>query len=80
MDRFFPDGRILGYRTYLNGKLHGDVALFNYKGRREIYGHYKNGLMDGTWYNLKKRTKEVYDQDKLISTSRLTREEIQAIE
>jgi hypothetical protein len=56
------------------------VALFNYKGRREIYGHYKNGLMDGTWYNLKKRTKEVYENDKLISTNRLTREEIQAIE
>lgn len=77
---YFPDGKILGYRTYLNGKLHGDIALFNYKGRREIYGHYKNGLKDGTWYNLKRRTKEIFNEDKLISTSRLTREEIQAIE
>jgi len=77
---YFPDGKVLGYRTYSNGKLNGDIALFNYKGRRDIYGHFKNGLKDGTWYNLKKRTKEVFENDKLISTSKLTREEIQAIE
>lgn len=77
---FFPDGRVMGYRNYLNGKLEGETAFFNYKGRRLFVGQYKNGLKTGTWYDLKKKVKDVFEDDKLISTKKLTRKEILDIE
>ena len=77
---FFPDGRIMGYRNYVNGKLEGETAFFNYKGRRMFVGQYKNGLKTGTWYDLKKKVKDVFEDDKLISTKKLTKAEILEIE
>ena len=77
---YFPDGRLMGYRNYLNGKLNDETVLFNYKGRRMFVGQYTNGLKTGTWYNLKKKVKDVFDNDKIISTTKLTKAEILAIE
>ncbi|MFN0257073.1 toxin-antitoxin system YwqK family antitoxin [Pedobacter ureilyticus] len=77
---YFPDGRIMGYRNYVNGKLEGETAFFNYKGRRMLVGHYKGGLRVGTWYDLKKKIKEVFEDDKLISTTKLKKAEILEIE
>ena len=77
---YFPDGRIMGYRNYVNGKLEGETAFFNYKGRRMLVGHYKDGLRVGTWYDLKKKIKEVFEDDKLISTTKLKKAEISEIE
>ncbi|MNJ93106.1 hypothetical protein D3C87_107850 [compost metagenome] len=77
---YFPDGRIMGYRSFVNGKLEGETAFFNYKGRRMLVGQYKEGLRVGTWYDLKRKIKEVFEQDKLISTTKLKRAEILEIE
>lgn len=77
---YFPDGRIMGYRNYINGKLEGETAYFNYKGRRMLFGHFKGGLRVGTWYDLKKKVKEVFEDDKLISTTKLKKAEILAVE
>lgn len=77
---YFPDGRIMGYRNYINGKLEGEIVFFNYKGRRMLVGHYKDGLRVGTWYDLKKKIKEVFENDKLISTTKLKKAEILEIE
>ena len=77
---YFPDGKIMGYRNYKNGKLDGETAFFNHKGRRLFLGQYKSGLKTGTWYDLKKKVKDVFEDDKLISTSKLKRAEILEIE
>lgn len=77
---YFPDGRIMGYRNYINGNLEGEVVSFNYKGRRMLLGHFKDGLKTGTWYDLKRKVKEVYENDKLISSTKLKRKEILEIE
>jgi hypothetical protein len=73
---YFPDGKIMGYRTYINGKLDGELKLFDYKGKQLFVGQYKEGLKVGTWYDLKKKLKQVFDHDKLMSTARLTKAEI----
>jgi len=77
---YFPDGAIMGFRTYEKGKLNGEVSFYNHKGRRILHGHYKEGLRDGIWYDLKRKTKEVFENDKLISTNKLTKSEILAVE
>lgn len=77
---YFPDGVIMGYRNYKNGKLDGETAYFNHKGRRLFVGQYKAGLKTGTWYDLKKKVKDVFEDDKLVSTSKLKKSEILAIE
>ncbi|RYF24598.1 MAG: hypothetical protein EOO42_05480 [Flavobacteriales bacterium] len=77
---YFPDGAIMGFRTYHNGKLQGEVSFYNHKGRRFLNGNYKDGLRDGVWYDLKRKVKEVFENDKLISTSKLTKAEILAVE
>jgi len=77
---YFPDGRVMGYRTYVKGKLEGEAVFFNYKGRRILVGQFKDGIKTGTWYDLKRKTKEVFENNKLISTVKLTRAEILAIE
>lgn len=77
---YFPDGRLMGYRNFLNGKPDGETAFFNYKGRRMFVGQYKNGMRTGTWYDLKKKVKDVFENDKLISTAKLTKAEILAVE
>lgn len=77
---YFPDGKIMGYRSFLDGKLEGETAFFNYKGRRMLVGSFKDGLKVGTWYDLKRKVKEVFENDKLISSTRLKRAEILEIE
>lgn len=77
---YFPDGKIMGFRNYVDGKLHGEISFYTHKGRRILHGHYRHGLRDGIWLDLKKKVKEVFENDKLISTSKLTRAEILAVE
>ncbi|WP_113638935.1 toxin-antitoxin system YwqK family antitoxin [Nubsella zeaxanthinifaciens] len=77
---YFPDGTVMGYRTYEKGKLEGKVEFFNYRGRRLLLGHYKDGLKTGTWYDLKRKVKEVFNNDQLVSTAKLTKAEIADIE
>lgn len=77
---YFPDGRIKGYLTYAKGKLDGEVKTFSYKGKVLMMGQYKNNLKEGIWYDLKRKTKEVFENNKLISTTKLTKAEILAIE
>lgn len=77
---YFPDGKIMGFRTFDKGKLHGEVSFYNHKGRRLLHGYYKEGLREGVWYDLKRKVKEVYENDKLISTSKLKKAEILAVE
>ncbi len=76
----FPDGKIMGYRNYKDGKLEGEIAFFNYKGRRMLLGHYKDGLRTGVWYDLKRKLKEVFENDKLISSTKLKKTEIREVE
>jgi antitoxin component YwqK of YwqJK toxin-antitoxin module len=77
---YFPDGKVKGYRNFVNGELDGDLAVFSYKGRRLLYGNYKNGLKHGIFYDVKKKLKQVYENDKLISSKKLSRAEIRQIE
>lgn len=77
---YFPDGVVMGYRTYVKGKLNGKVEFFNYRGRRMLTGEYKDDLKTGTWYDLKRKVKEVFNNDVLISSAKLSKAEILAIE
>jgi len=77
---YFPDGRVMGYRNFVDGKLEGETAFFNYKGRRMMVGNFKRGMKVGTWYDLKRKVKEVFEDDKLISTTKLKKAEILEIE
>jgi antitoxin component YwqK of YwqJK toxin-antitoxin module len=77
---YFPDGVVMGYRNYNNGKLNGEVTFFNHKGRRLLIGQYTDGLRTGTWYDVKRKLKQVFNNDQLVSTTKLSKAEISAIE
>lgn len=73
---YFPDGSVMKYFNAVNGKLHGEIRGFDYKGQTVFLGQYENGLKVGTWYDVLKRSKTVYENDKEISNKRLTRAEV----
>lgn len=77
---YFPDGKVMGYRTYEKGNLEGKIEFFNYRGRRMFLGQYENGLKTGTWYDVKRKVKEVFNNGQLVSTAKLTKAEIAEIE
>lgn len=73
---YYPNGTVMMYYTFINGKLNGAVKSFSAKSRLLFLGQYKDGLKDGIWYDLKNKFKDTYQADSLLNSSKLTRTEI----
>ena len=76
---YFPDGTVMHYQNYKNGNLDGPFRTFDKKGRVEFMGQYREGERVGTWYDIVKRKKATFENNKLISKERLKREELLSI-
>lgn len=76
---FYPDGKVLSHVHYVQGLLSGEAKMFSARGRTLIKGSYQNGKMVGTWYDVLKKQKLIYNEGEIIETVKLKKEELEAI-
>ncbi len=77
---YYPDGSIRTILKYKDGFLNGETIEYSPKGKITSKGLYINDKKSGTWYDLKKQTVSIYENDNLISKKKLSKAEILTIE
>jgi antitoxin component YwqK of YwqJK toxin-antitoxin module len=65
---YFPDGNVMNYQDFVNGKLHGEFVTLDRLGKILIKGNYVDGEKDGKWILEGNDRTAVYEKGKLIAT------------
>lgn len=77
---FYPSGSLKSVLTFVQDVMDGEYKYFDSKGKLQISGTYKNGKKNGQWVSSAGRRIEQYNNDKLISTVKKSKKEIEAEE
>lgn len=75
---YYDNGEIMQHGFYTkSGKLHGGWESYSENGSRKCVAFYDKGVKVGTWYywNNKKVTKVIYDNNKIVLMEELTDED-----
>jgi antitoxin component YwqK of YwqJK toxin-antitoxin module len=65
---FFPDGNVMNYQDFVNGKLHGEFLTLDRLGKIKIKGNYVDGEKDGKWILDDGDRTVIYQKGKVIAT------------
>jgi hypothetical protein len=77
---FYPNGSLKNVVTFVNDVMNGEFKYFNTKGKLETSGTYVNGKKDGEWVSSGGRKIEQYRNDKVLSTVKKSKKELEAEE
>jgi antitoxin component YwqK of YwqJK toxin-antitoxin module len=75
---FYPDGGLKNVMTFLDDVMNGEYKYFDRKGKLQISGTYKNGKKNGQWVSSGGRKIEQYSDDKVVSTIKKSKKELEA--
>jgi antitoxin component YwqK of YwqJK toxin-antitoxin module len=75
---FYPDGSLKTVMTFVNDVLNGEFKYFDTKGRLQTSGTYVNGKKNGQWVSSGGRKIEQYSNDKVLSTVKKSKKELEA--
>jgi hypothetical protein len=75
---FYPNGSLKNVVTFVDDVMNGEFKYFNTKGSLETSGTYLNGKKNGQWVSSGGRKIEQYSNDKVLSTVKKTKKELEA--
>jgi hypothetical protein len=77
---FYPNGSLKTVVTFNDDVMNGEFKYFNTKGNLETSGTYLNGKKNGQWVSSGGRKIEQYSNDKVLSTVKKSKKELEAEE
>jgi hypothetical protein len=77
---FYPNGSLKNVVTFVDDVMNGEFKYFNTKGKLETSGTYVNGKKNGEWVSSGGRKIEQYRNDKVLSTVKKSKKELEAEE
>jgi antitoxin component YwqK of YwqJK toxin-antitoxin module len=75
---FYPNGSLKTVTTFVNDVMNGEYKYFDSKGKMQISGTYVNGKKNGQWVSSGGRKIEQYSNDKVLSTVKKSKKELEA--
>lgn len=77
---FYPNGSLKSVNTFIDDVMNGEYKYFDSKGKLQISGTFKNGKKNGEWISEGGRKIEQYNNDKVVSTVKKSKKELEAEE
>lgn len=75
---YYQSGSIKDVINYKNNLMHGEYRNFDYKGNLETLGNFVNNKKEGTWITKGGRVTYVFKNDKVISTTKKSKKQLEA--
>jgi antitoxin component YwqK of YwqJK toxin-antitoxin module len=74
---FYPNGSLKNVMTFVEDVMNGEYKYFDSKGKLQISGTYLNGKKNGQWVLSGGRKIEQYSNDKVLSTVKKSKKELE---